>query len=262
MRRDLQRAAEWLASNAWALVAVVALVVVVPILLLGESSGSDMQRRLRAERLALGAQAANRGADQIQTQLSLARQALQNLGTSDALGAAVQLHDQAASRLQTQPAFNIGTDIAAIDIVDTAGAVLLTINGSTGFVGGSVAPSVKSVADRDYFQLARSGRTTIQGVTTEPLQLDHPVVVAVPIVSAYSSTVVFGALIGELNGSDLAGHLRSQLGPFEDLYIVDATDGSLAERPSRQRRRSNSRAIRSCSSYCTGLRRPASFAIP
>jgi hypothetical protein len=218
MRRDLQRAAEWLAANARALVAVVAFVVVIPILLLGESSGSDMQRRLRAERLALGTQAANRGADQIQTQLSLARQAAENLGSNDALGAAVQLHDQATVRLQTQQAFNIGTDIAAIDVVDAAGAVLLTINGSTGFAGGSsTTPSVQSVADRDYIQLARSGKTRIQGVTTEPLQLDHAVVIAVPIVSSFSNTAVFGVLIGELNGSDLAGHLRSQLGPFEEV---------------------------------------------
>ena len=70
MRRDLVRASDWLASNPFALVAVVALVVVVPILLLGESSGSDMQRRLRAERLALGTQAADRGAEEIQTQVS------------------------------------------------------------------------------------------------------------------------------------------------------------------------------------------------
>jgi signal transduction histidine kinase len=223
MRRELQRAAEWMASNPLALVALVALVVVIPILLLGESSGSDMQRRLRAERLALGAQAANRGADQIQTQLSLARQSLEALAGSNGFGAAVQLGDGGTLRLQAEPAFNIGTDIAAIDVVDLAGAVLVTVTGSTGFSGGSAAPSVTSVADRDYFQLARSGKTTIQGVTTEPLQLDHPVVIAVPIGSTFASSTVVGVLIGELHGSDLAGHLRSQLGPFEDLYIVDGT---------------------------------------
>src|SRR5437870_2997996 len=80
MRRDIQRAAEWLVANPWALVAAVALVIVVPILLLGELSASDTQRRLRAERLALGAQAANRGADAIQTQLSLSLQQLVSLG--------------------------------------------------------------------------------------------------------------------------------------------------------------------------------------
>src|SRR2546428_3089840 len=49
MRRDIQRAAEWLVANPWALVAAVALVIVVPILLFGELSASDTQRRLRAE---------------------------------------------------------------------------------------------------------------------------------------------------------------------------------------------------------------------
>ncbi|HEY8732761.1 MAG TPA: hypothetical protein VIN69_12415 [Candidatus Limnocylindria bacterium] len=70
MLRGVQRVAEWLVSRPWALVALVTVVVVVPILLLGESSGSDMQRRLRAERLALGTQAADRGAEEIQTQVS------------------------------------------------------------------------------------------------------------------------------------------------------------------------------------------------
>jgi signal transduction histidine kinase len=221
MRRDLQRAAEWLASNPLALVAVVALVVVVPILLLGESSGSDMQRRLRAERLALGTQAANRASDQIQTQLSLARQTLESLRTSTSLAAAVQLDDRGAAKAQAQAGFDLGSDMSAIDVANAAGSVLVTVNGSSGFSGGSAAPSVASVADRDYFQLARSGKTTIQGVTMEPLQLDHAVVIAVPILSSFSSQTIVGVLIGELSGSDLAGHLRSQLGPFEDLYIVD-----------------------------------------
>jgi signal transduction histidine kinase len=221
MRRDLQRAAEWLASNPLALVAVVALVVVVPILLLGESSASDMQQRLRAERLALGTQAANRGADVIQTELSLARQTLENLRNSTALAAAVQLGDRAAAKNEAQAGFDLGSDISAIDVANAAGAVLVTVNGATGFTGATATPSVNSVADRDFFQQARSGKTTIHGVTTEPLQLDHPVVIAVPILSSFSSQTIVGALIAELSGSDLAGHLRPQLGPFEDLYIVD-----------------------------------------
>jgi len=218
MRRDLQRAADWLASNPLALVAIVTLVVVIPIVLLGESSASDTQRRLRAERLALGTQAANRGADVIQTQLSLARQTLENLRTSVSLAAAVQLDDRGTAKLLAQAKFDVASDLSAIDVANASGAVLVTVNGSSGFSGASGAPSVASVADRDYFQLARSGKTANQGVTTEPLQLDHPVVIAVPI---GSSTSIVGVLIGELRGSDLAGHLRSQLGPFEDLYVVD-----------------------------------------
>ncbi len=99
MRRDIQRAAEWLVSNPWAFIGVVTLVVVVPILLLGELSASDTQRRLRAERLALGAQAAERGAEAIQTQVSLSLQQLQALGlclgecSHPGLSAAVLLGD-------------------------------------------------------------------------------------------------------------------------------------------------------------------------
>jgi len=220
MRRDLVRASDWLASNPFALVAVVALVVVVPILLLGESSGSDMQQRLRAERLALGTQAANRAADQIQTQLSLARQLMEGLGHEDALGAALQLKDTSGVKVATGPAFNSSTDIAAVDVADLAGAVLATVTGSSSFSGGTATPAVMTIADRDFFRTARSGATAILGVTTEPLLLDHPVVIAVPLSSANSPTIV-GVLVGEISGSDLAGALRSQLGPFEDLYIVD-----------------------------------------
>jgi signal transduction histidine kinase len=220
MRRELQRASDWLASNPLALVAIVALVVVVPILLLGESSGADMQVRLRAERLALGTQAASRGADVIQTELSLARQTLENLRSSTRLAAAVQLDDRAAAKSEAQPGFDLGSDLSAIDVANAAGTVLVTVNGATGFAGGTAPPAVESVASRDYFQLARSGTTTIHGIT-EPLYLDSPVVIAVPMTSSFSSQAIVGVLVGELKGSDLAGHLRAQLGPFEDLYIVD-----------------------------------------
>jgi len=220
MRRDLQRAAEWLASNPLALVAVVALVVVVPIILLGESSGSDMQRRLRAERLALGSQAATRGAEQIETELSLARQLIENLGHRDALGAAVQLKDTSGARLVAGSVFDSSTDIAAVDVADVAGAVLITLTGSSTFAGGTANPAVQTVADRDYFRAALAGATATLGVATQPLLLDVPVVIAVPLSSGSSPTIV-GVLIAELRGKDLAGHLRSQLGQFEDLYIVD-----------------------------------------
>src|SRR5204863_4986602 len=103
---------------------------------------------------------------------------------------------------------------------NAAGAVVVTVTGSSNFSGGTAAPAVGTVADRDYFRRALAGATTITGVTNETLQLDRPVVIAVPV-SPENSQLVVGAVIGELSGSDLAGHLRSQLGPFEDLYIVD-----------------------------------------
>ena len=81
MRRDIQRGAEWLVSNPWAFVLVVALVVVAPILVLGEFSASDLQRRLRIERLELGAQAADRGAAGVEIRVSVSRQQLESLGT-------------------------------------------------------------------------------------------------------------------------------------------------------------------------------------
>jgi signal transduction histidine kinase len=220
MRRDLERAAEWLASNPLALVALVTLVVVVPIILLGENSASDMQQRLRAERLALGAQAANRGGEQIQTQLSLARQVIENLGHRDALGAAVQLKDPSGAKLEAGSVFDNSTDIAAVDVADVTGAVLVTVTGSSTFAGGTAEPAVKTVADRDYFRAALAGAPATLSGPTQPLLLDAPVVIAVPLSSGNSPTIV-GIIIAELRGSDLAGHLRSQLGPFEDLYIVD-----------------------------------------
>ena len=188
MRRELQRASDWLASNPLALVAIVAVIVVVPILLLGENSGSDMQQRLRAERLALGAQAASRGGEQIQTQLSLARQLLQNLGHKDALGAAVELKDTSGAKLEAGSVFDSSTDIAAVDVADVTGAVLITITGSSTFAGGTAAPAVKTVADRDYFRAALAGAAATLGVATQPLLLEVPVVISVPLSSSRSAT--------------------------------------------------------------------------
>jgi len=223
MRRDIQRAAEWLASNPLALVAVVALVVVIPILLLGESSASDMQRRLRSERLALGAQAAERGAEVVQTQVIRSVQQLSSLKQNrPALAAAVQLGDSGGVKFElTTHGFAAGsTDISAIDVVDPAGVVIATVTASSSFSGGAAPPSVANVADRDYFRSARTGTPTVAGVAIEPLLFERAVIVAAPVQPQNSATIV-GVLIGEIRGEDLARYLRSQLGPFEDLYIVD-----------------------------------------
>ena len=222
MRRDIQRAAEWLVSTPWAFVGVVALVVVVPILLLGELSASDTQRQLRTERLAIGAQAADRGAVEIKTQVSLSVQQLESAGSRTDVSAAVQVGDKSGVKVGlTTPDFaGALTDIAAIDVADGTGTVLATVTPVSAFSGGAASASVTSIADRDYFRLARAGTSTVAGVRTEPLYLDHPVVVAAPVRTGESGTVV-GVLIGEIQGSDLARHLQSQLGPFEDLYIVD-----------------------------------------
>jgi signal transduction histidine kinase len=178
-----------------------------------------MQRRLRAERLALGAQAADRGAEEIQTQLSLSRQSLEGLAQNTALAAAVQLKDRTSAKLDAGSVFDSATDFAAVDVADAAGTVLVTVTGSSGFSGGTATPAVPTVADRDYFRTAQSGQTAVMGVTTEPLLLDGPVVIAVPI--SLPDGAVVGVIIGELKGDDVVRHLRSQLGPFEDLYILD-----------------------------------------
>ena len=223
MRRDIQRAAEWLASNPWALVAVVALVVVIPILLLGENSASDMQRRLRAERLALGAQAADRAAELIQTQVSSSVQQLSSLKQDrPGLAAAIETGDRGGVKFElVSRGFGGGsTDIGAIDVVDATGLVLATVTPVSGFSGGAAPPAVPNVADREYFRSARAGTPTVVGVAAQPLLFEGAVVIAVPAQPQNSNKTV-GVLLGEIRGSDLARHLRSQLGTFEDLYIVD-----------------------------------------
>ena len=97
---------------------------------------------------------------------------------------------------------------------------MATVTPLSAYTRGAATPSVKTVADRDYFHLARAGTSSVVGVRSEPLTLDHPVVIVAPI-KTYSNQVTVGVLIGEIRGNDLARALRPQLGPFEDLYIVD-----------------------------------------
>ena len=222
MRPAIERAAEWLASRPWALVGLVAVFVALPIVLLGENSASDMQRRLRTERLAFGAQAADRSADEIQTQLSLSLTLLKGLGDRTTLTDAIQLRDRGALTIAlTSPDWaGALTDISAIDVADLTGSVLATVTAVSGFAGGTGTPAVDSVADREFFRLARANGSTIAGVTTPRLLIDHAIIVASSI-KAQSNDRGVGVLIGEIRGDDLARHLRSQLGPFEDLYVVD-----------------------------------------
>ena len=232
MRPASDRAAEWLASKPWALVGVVAVVVVLPILLLGENSASDMQRRLRTERLAFGAQAADRGAEEIQTQLSLSLTLLKSLGDRVTLTDAIRLRDRGGLTIAlTSPDWaGTLTDISAIDVVDVAGSVLATVTAVSGFAGGTGTPAVDNVADREFFRLASASGSTIAGVTTPQLLLDHAIIVASSVKSQFNDRGV-GVLIGEIRGDDLARHLRSQLGLFEDLYVVDGA-GRLVGRAS------------------------------
>jgi signal transduction histidine kinase len=221
MRRDIQRAADWLASKPWALVAVVALVIVLPILLLGEISASDTQRRLHAERLALGVQAADRAAEEIQTQLSLSLSVLDGLGTRGAMAVAVRDRDVVTVRVESVTPDFAGayTDMSSVSVADSAGAVLVRVTQASTFTGGVAAPTVTSIADREYYKIARAGKPAVIGITTDPLLLETAAIVATPV-KLLNDTVV-GVLVGEIRGADLARHLRSQLGAFADVYIVD-----------------------------------------
>jgi len=222
MRQDLQRAADWLASRPWALVGVVAIVIVLPILLLGEISASDTQRRLHAERLALGVQAADRAAEEIQTQIGLSRSVLEGLGTRPTMGNAVRDGDAISAKLECLTPDFAGrfTDIAVVSVADATGTVLTTVVAASGFTGSSALPSVTSIADREYYREARAGRSTVVGVTADPLLLEPATLLAVPIRLGPNDTTV-GVIVGEIHGTDLARHLRSQLGTFADFYIVD-----------------------------------------
>ena len=222
MRRDVQRAADWLASKPWALVAVVALVIVLPILLLGEISASDTQRRLHAERLALGVQAADRAAEEIQTQIGLSRSVLEGLGTRPTMGNAVRDGDAISAKLEALTPDFAGrfTDIAVVSVADATGRVLTTVVAASGLTGSSAQPSVTSIADREYYRVARAGRSTVVGVTADPLLLEPATMLAVPVRLGPNDATV-GVIVGEIHGTDLARHLRSLLGTFDDVYIVD-----------------------------------------
>ena len=224
MRREIQRAADSLASRPWALVAVVAIVIVIPILLLGEISASDTQRRLHAERVALGVQAADRAAEEIQTQIGLSRSVLEGLGTRPTMGNAVRDGDAVSVKLEclTPDFAGAFTDIAVVSVANGNGTVLTTVVAASAFTGASTQPSVTSIADREYYRAARAGRSTVVGVTADPLLLEPATLLAVPVRLGPSDTTV-GVIVGEIHGTDLARHLRSQLGTFDDIYILDGT---------------------------------------
>ena len=100
-------------------------------------------------------------------------------------------------------------DVTSIDVADETGTVLATVTPLSAYTRGAATPSVKTVADRDYFHLARAGTSSVVGVRSEPLTLDHPVVIAAPIRSGFNQ-VVAGVLIGEIRGNE-AVHLLQAL---------------------------------------------------
>jgi signal transduction histidine kinase len=234
--RTTGRGLEWLFAAPWRLVALVAIVVALPILALGELSANDAHERIRAAELDALAIAARRAAasldDRVQTiagQVS-AGSATPVSGRPTPLLLALERNDPTAldsfaSYLQAV----LGDQVERVVVLDRAGHI----------VAAAPAPPRPGAdyAGRDLFtQVSAASPTFISGIyLTEGAaggvltgSTDTPVV-GVSVLVRDLGGARAGVVVAEVGLPLLGTALTPLLGAADDVYLIDS-DGRLVLR--------------------------------
>ena len=217
MREDgAVRYLEGLFEAPWRLVLVAALLVGVPVLVLGEVTAADTRARLQAAQLDAASAAAERGVAVVGTRIRKLLQQVEATGQSDfGLQNAVNDRDLSALAIRARDLQSLmGPEVAALTIYDAGGASL---------AGAGTA----SAGTREYFTATRSavrGTVTVLEAATDESQR---AVIAAPIRRAASAFV--GLIAVEVRLRDAAEWLQPGLAPSEDLYVIDDRGRLLAQ---------------------------------
>ena len=217
---SLPAASEWFLARPLRLIAVVALIVALPVLVLGEVSANDTRQRVRAERLQRTTQYAQRAAtimtdrtQSVYTGLNLLKTGeLQSILDPDA-----EPGPEEAARigaLLRDYRFLLGSDVVRLAVTTVYGNVVAISPGASDLLGKK-HPASEILAGWDYgFSNVYSG------------EADTPTVIVVSQVQARprdgpKSGAPRGNIVAELNLQRAASAFPAPQGPSDDLYLVD-----------------------------------------
>ena len=220
----------------WLLVAIVALVIGVPVLALGELGARDAQERLHRSTIAAAGEAAVRAASEIDLRLSLIKEELARANTLQ-LYVAVSGRDASTARDLVPRSLNPAQRNQGLAgpymtpnawVVDQVGQTL---------AWAAAGAALPSVSGRDFFDRAmrsprRIGFRPSDVFITDNVRFDVPFVIESPLaVEPLGGDTFVGALIVQIHTSGLGEALKTQLGPVEDIVIFDGA-GRLVSRAS------------------------------
>lgn len=226
------RLTELLLARPWRLVLVVALLIALPMLLVGELSASDTRERIRAAELDALATAANRAAaslsDRIETIADQveAGSATPPTGRSTPLLRALEANDAAGlDAFASYLAAVLGDQVQRVLVLDRAGRVAAA--------APTVARPGADYASRDLFtavstaspRLISNLYLTAAGGGSMGASGDAPVIGVSSLVTDIHG-VRAGVVVTEVDLHLLGRALTPQLGVADDLYLIDR-DGHL-----------------------------------
>lgn len=212
---------EWLLARPWRVVALVALLVGLPVLVVGELSANSTRQRLREEQLnettavaARAADAVSRRVDSILEQLALSisisdlRSALEG-GDGERVGELVRtFHRRATGDIVRLFALDRSLNIVSVDPLDTT------------LIG-------KRTGQQDFLAALRRANLRAEGALYSDLYHSDSagnaptISIAVAILNPRGREPFSGALLAELDPRRLAAWVEPLLGSADEIYLVD-----------------------------------------
>lgn len=212
---------DWLLASPWRVVALVALLIGVPVIALGELSANDTRGRLRAEELRATADTAQRGADLVSAQVNAVRdQVVGAVGNIDLKVATDESNEKELAVLVRDFKSVMSRDVRRLFVVDPLFGRVLAVEPFDEKVVG------QSVVDKDYFtQVARTitGRRYYVSPAYEIADV-RPGAVKPPgfVVSApIQQRGLVGVLVAEVDLGFMHFWLLPLLASAEDVYVLD-----------------------------------------
>ena len=212
---------DWLFARPWRVVALVALVVALPILVVGQLSADTTRQRLRDEQLHETAAVAARAADAVSGQVE---------GILEQLSLAISLSD-------VRSALEVGDGAQVDDLLRTfrrrmtADIVrLVALDRSLNIVSlDPPDPSLvgKQIGQHDFLFALRKANLRAEGALYSDLYRSdatntQTVSISIAVLSPRGREGPFsGALVAELDPSRLAAWVAPLLGSADEIYLVD-----------------------------------------
>ena len=214
VRRLEERVVRWL-EDPRRVVMAAALVIGIPVLVLGEVSASDTRERIRRTELDTAAAAAQRAQAVVGARLEKSVQLATTTASSFDLQNALQARDAAVLRTKAADIrLALGADAAAVAIVDLSGKAV------EGDVSGAVAEST-------YFKGAKENHRVTVGVVDAKKGDSQRIAIAAPVRRSVDPFI--GAVIVEIRLRDVGEWIQPYLGASEDAYVLDERDRLLMQ---------------------------------
>lgn len=212
---------DWLLARPWRVVAIVALVVGLPVLVLGQISAEDTRQRLHEEQVRETAVLADRAAANVEGRVqSILEQLLLAAGLSDIRPALDAGDTQAVTDLVQTFRRRMSGDIARLYALDRDLKVVMVDPAGPGLLG-------KRIGQSDFLEALRRANLRVEGAVYSDLYTSDAgqvpaVSIAVGVLTVRGREGPFsGALLAELDPARLASWIRPLLTSADEILLLD-----------------------------------------